>query len=150
MSPFLKPFVFHMSDQKTFELCRDALQRELESALLKPSRLSKELRLRILRKDHWSTHNKISGLTGLSHEDLLYFSMRFKETLFVNSLLQGNISADDARRMMLFLLHRVNFGPLPSFMLPEVYSILFPVSFRVKLVLKISHVLLVFSSEITW
>ncbi|XP_063933209.1 nardilysin-like [Zophobas morio] len=106
-------------DEKTFELCRDALQRELESALLKPSRLSKELRLRILRKDHWSTHNKISGLTGLSHEDLLYFSMRFKETLFVNSLLQGNISADDARRMMLFLLHRVNFGPLPSFMLPE-------------------------------
>uniref|UniRef100_A0A3B5M3S6 Nardilysin a (N-arginine dibasic convertase) n=1 Tax=Xiphophorus couchianus TaxID=32473 RepID=A0A3B5M3S6_9TELE len=125
------PLLFHLivdhladfsASEDVFTMFAEQLKKTYFNILIKPEKLSKDVRLLILEHSRWSMVEKYQALTaGLTCEELLEFSRSFKAELFAEGLVQGNISsAVSPQRNRLTL--KLQFSKLPA----EV-----PVMFRV-------------------
>ncbi|KAK7889402.1 hypothetical protein WMY93_024962 [Mugilogobius chulae] len=115
----LKLIVSHLanftSDSSVFEVFCEQLKKVYYNQLLKPERLGKEVRLQILQPRRWPLILKHQALVqGLSLDRLLDFVSEFKRHLFVEGLVQGNVTCQESKKFLQYFLDELQFQPLPA------------------------------------
>ncbi|KAL0604725.1 Nardilysin [Plecturocebus cupreus] len=82
--------------------------------LLEPRRLRlQDVQLLILEYAHWSMIDKYQALMdGLTLECLLSFVKEFKSQLFVEGLVQGNVTSTESMDFLKYVVDKLNFMPL--------------------------------------
>ncbi|XP_064386894.1 nardilysin-like isoform X2 [Halichondria panicea] len=102
------------TDEETFKTAKEQRRKSLKNQLLKPKKLCKINRLKVLEYCHWTTQEKLDALDHLTLAALMEFVDQFKRQLFVEALVQGNITPKEALSMMTFLTEHIDYDPLPS------------------------------------
>uniref|UniRef100_A0A3B4G9W7 Nardilysin convertase n=1 Tax=Pundamilia nyererei TaxID=303518 RepID=A0A3B4G9W7_9CICH len=97
------PLLFHLiidhladfsASSDVFSMFAEQLKKTYFNILIKPEKLSKDVRLLILEHSRWSMVDKYQALTaGLTTEELTEFSRSFRAELFAEGLVQGNFSS---------------------------------------------------------
>ncbi|XP_006005060.1 nardilysin [Latimeria chalumnae] len=108
---------------EVFGMITEQLKKTYFNLLIKPDKLSKDVRLLILEHARWSLMQKYLALmNGPSIESLLSFVKNFKSQLFVEGLAQGNFTSNESISLLNYVMERLQFRPLEKE---------FPVQFRV-------------------
>ncbi|KGL77582.1 Nardilysin, partial [Tinamus guttatus] len=106
-----------------FEMIKEELKKTYFNMLIKPEVLAKDLHHVILEHGKCSVIDKYRRLMkGLSAESLLSFVKAFKSQLFVEGLAQGNLTCQEAKDFLSYVVAKLKFVPLAHS---------FPVQFRV-------------------
>uniref|UniRef100_A0A8C7WZN2 Nardilysin a (N-arginine dibasic convertase) n=1 Tax=Oryzias sinensis TaxID=183150 RepID=A0A8C7WZN2_9TELE len=126
------PLLFHLiidhladfsASLDVFSMFKEQLKKTYFNILIKPEKLSKDVRLLILERSRWSMVDKYQALSaGLKVEELMEFSRSFRAELFAEGLVQGNFSSAVSAHSLCFLIKKLKFSKLTA----EV-----PVMFRV-------------------
>ncbi|XP_028995300.1 nardilysin-like [Betta splendens] len=126
------PLLFHLiidhladfsAAADVFSMFTEQLKKTYFNILIKPEKLSKDVRLLILEHSRWSMVEKYQALTaGLTVDELMDFSRRFRAELYAEGLVQGNLSSTDSVQFLQYVTDKLQFSKLPA----EV-----PVMFRV-------------------
>ncbi|XP_044172178.1 nardilysin-like isoform X3 [Acropora millepora] len=113
---------------QTFEMVKRRLIRSYRNSIIKPQKLVRSIRLSILQHIKWTTVNKRSAIPDVTLENLQYFVSAFKSKLFVESLIQGNITCQEAVSLQEQLYSKLQFMALNSSFHPEIRVIQLPAS----------------------
>ncbi|KAF4021798.1 hypothetical protein G4228_013869 [Cervus hanglu yarkandensis] len=101
------------STPAVFTMITEQLKKTYFNILIKPETLAKDVRLLILEYSRWSMIDKYRALMdGLSLESLLSFVREFKAQLFVEGLVQGNVTSTVSVRALLVPASKLSFMPL--------------------------------------
>ncbi|KAH0519752.1 Nardilysin [Microtus ochrogaster] len=100
------------STPAVFTMITEQLKKTYFNILIKPETLAKDVRLLILEYSRWSMIDKYRALMdGLSLDSLLNFVKDFKSQLFVEGLVQGNVTST-VSVVLLQWVGPLNFVPL--------------------------------------
>lgn len=113
---------------QTFDMVKQRLMRSYHNTIIKPQKLVRSIRLSILQHIKWTTVNKRSVIPDVSVENLQNFVSAFKSKLFVESLIQGNITCQEAISLQEHLYSKLQFMALSSCFHPEIRVIQLPAS----------------------
>uniref|UniRef100_A0A8C7X2J6 Nardilysin a (N-arginine dibasic convertase) n=1 Tax=Oryzias sinensis TaxID=183150 RepID=A0A8C7X2J6_9TELE len=126
------PLLFHLiidhladfsASLDVFSMFKEQLKKTYFNILIKPEKLSKDVRLLILERSRWSMVDKYQALSaGLKVEELMEFSRSFRAELFAEGLVQGNFSSAESAQFLQYVTEKLKFSKLTA----EV-----PVMFRV-------------------
>uniref|UniRef100_A0A2R9B503 Nardilysin convertase n=1 Tax=Pan paniscus TaxID=9597 RepID=A0A2R9B503_PANPA len=101
------------STPAVFTMITEQLKKTYFNILIKPETLAKDVRLLILEYARWSMIDKYQALMdGLSLESLLSFVKEFKSQLFVEGLVQGNVTSTESMDFLKYVVDKLNFKPL--------------------------------------
>uniref|UniRef100_H0VHF0 Nardilysin convertase n=1 Tax=Cavia porcellus TaxID=10141 RepID=H0VHF0_CAVPO len=101
------------STPAVFTMITEQLKKTYFNILIKPETLAKDVRLLILEYARWSMIDKYRALMdGLSLESLLSFVKEFKSQLFVEGLVQGNVTSIESMDFLKYVVDKLNFTPL--------------------------------------
>uniref|UniRef100_A0A8C2UXP0 Nardilysin convertase n=1 Tax=Chinchilla lanigera TaxID=34839 RepID=A0A8C2UXP0_CHILA len=101
------------STPAVFTMITEQLKKTYFNILIKPETLAKDVRLLILEYARWSMIDKYQALMdGLSLESLLSFVKEFKSQLFVEGLVQGNVTSTESMDFLKYVVDKLNFTPL--------------------------------------
>nr|XP_055197573.1 nardilysin isoform X2 [Nyctereutes procyonoides] len=101
------------STPAVFTMITEQLKKTYFNILIKPETLAKDVRLLILEYARWSMIDKYRALMdGLSLESLLSFVKEFKSQLFVEGLVQGNVTSTESVDFLKYVVDKLNFMPL--------------------------------------
>ncbi|XP_021929041.1 nardilysin isoform X2 [Zootermopsis nevadensis] len=79
-----------------FEALKEVQRRYFYNSCLKPEKLEKDLRFSVLLHVHWNALQKHAAMSKIAVTELKAFARHFVERLYVQSLVQGNISERQA------------------------------------------------------
>lgn len=102
-----------------FENLKKHLHKHYYNEFMKPSKLSRDIRLSILQQNYWSHVEKRLLVKDVTVASLLHFVEQFRSHLFVEGLVHGNSTAGEARAMAEQVIKKLACKPLPSSMIPE-------------------------------
>ncbi|XP_075802416.1 nardilysin isoform X1 [Microtus pennsylvanicus] len=101
------------STPAVFTMITEQLKKTYFNILIKPETLAKDVRLLILEYSRWSMIDKYRALMdGLSLDSLLNFVKDFKSQLFVEGLVQGNVTSTESMDFLKYVVDKLNFVPL--------------------------------------
>uniref|UniRef100_A0A8C9C841 Nardilysin convertase n=1 Tax=Phocoena sinus TaxID=42100 RepID=A0A8C9C841_PHOSS len=101
------------STPAVFTMITEQLKKTYFNILIKPETLAKDVRLLILEYARWSMIDKYRALMdGLSLESLLSFVRELKSQLFVEGLVQGNVTSTESMDFLKYVVDKLNFMPL--------------------------------------
>ncbi|KAG8518954.1 Nardilysin, partial [Galemys pyrenaicus] len=101
------------STPAVFTMITEQLKKTYFNILIKPETLAKDVRLLILEYARWSMIDKYRALMdGLSLETLLSFVKEFKSQLFVEGLVQGNVTSTESVDFLKYVVDKLDFVPL--------------------------------------
>uniref|UniRef100_A0A671E0V3 Nardilysin n=3 Tax=Rhinolophus ferrumequinum TaxID=59479 RepID=A0A671E0V3_RHIFE len=101
------------STPAVFTMITEQLKKTYFNILIKPETLAKDVRLLVLEYARWSMIDKYRALMdGLSLESLLSFVREFKSQLFVEGLVQGNVTSTESMDFLKYVVDKLNFRPL--------------------------------------
>ncbi|XP_034530735.1 nardilysin-like [Notolabrus celidotus] len=117
------PLLFHLiidhladfsASPGVFSMFAEQLKKTYFNILIKPEKLSKDVRLLILEHSRWSMVEKYQALTaGLSSEELMEFSRSFRAELYAEGLVQGNFSSTESQQFLQYVTEKLQFSKLP-------------------------------------
>nr|XP_056710677.1 nardilysin-like [Euleptes europaea] len=107
----------HISDfsvpPAAFQMITDQLKKTYFNFLISTETLAKDLRLSILEHGRWSLIDKYEVLNnGLPIDALLEFVNAFKSRLWVEGLIQGNFTRNEAKEFLDYIVEKLKFVPL--------------------------------------
>ncbi|KAG9333933.1 hypothetical protein JZ751_009396 [Albula glossodonta] len=106
-----------------FSMFVEQLKKTYFNILIKPEKLSKDVRLLILEQARWSVVQKYEAIMkGLSITDLMEFTRSLKSELYAEGLVQGNFTSTESMQFLQYVTEKLQFRPL---------SVEVPVLFRV-------------------
>ncbi|XP_027258238.1 nardilysin isoform X2 [Cricetulus griseus] len=101
------------STPAVFTMITEQLKKTYFNILIKPETLAKDVRLLILEYSRWSMIDKYRALMdGLSLDSLMNFVKDFKSQLFVEGLVQGNVTSTESMDFLKYVVDKLNFTPL--------------------------------------
>lgn len=90
-------------------VCFKAHQKKIYyNAVIKPKLLNKDIRLSILENIRWSLVEKFTILPQITMEDIKEYSKNFTKQMYVQALMQGNLSEESALSVMQSALATLN------------------------------------------
>ncbi|KAJ3599725.1 hypothetical protein NHX12_033681 [Muraenolepis orangiensis] len=102
-------------EEEVFSMFSQQMKKTYFNILINPERLARDLRLQVLEPSRWSLVQKYQALVeGVSAEDLMAFSTELKQQLYVEGLVQGNLSSTESKRMLQFITNKLQFQPLAA------------------------------------
>ncbi|XP_053103631.1 nardilysin-like isoform X2 [Hemicordylus capensis] len=106
----LSDFTFTPS---VFQMITEHLKKTYFNFLLKPDMLAKDIRLSILEYGRWSLIEKYETLTrGLSIESVMAFATAFKSNLWIEGLVQGNVTIKESQDFLDYIVEKLKVRPL--------------------------------------
>lgn len=85
-------------DEDLFKAVREQVKKNYYNNFLKPDKLVREVRLAVLQDVFWTARQKHRIISDITVEDVVQFNeLMYKEDLFVQVLVQGNVTEDEAR-----------------------------------------------------
>lgn len=89
------------------------------NAVIKPKLLNKDIRLSLLENIRWPLVEKFTILPKISLEDIKEYSKSFSKQLYVQALMQGNLSEEFAHNVMNAVMTTLNCQKIEEFYLIE-------------------------------
>ncbi|KAH1166407.1 hypothetical protein KIL84_015579 [Mauremys mutica] len=97
-----------------FEMITEQLKKTYFNILIKPEMLAKDVRSLILEHGKWSMIDRYRRLMkGLYTESLSSFVKGFKSHLYVEGLVQGNVTSRESKDFLNYVVLKLQFLPLP-------------------------------------
>ncbi|XP_078657543.1 nardilysin-like isoform X2 [Branchiostoma floridae x Branchiostoma belcheri] len=114
--------VDHMADfgvtEEMFDAVKTQLRRSYYNHVIKPMQLVRDVRLSILEKVKWTTLDKRQAMRPLVRDDILQFVGQFRRRLYVEGLVQGNYTRQEALQFEEYLVRKLSCSPVPLNLLP--------------------------------
>ncbi|XP_050677562.1 nardilysin-like isoform X2 [Leptidea sinapis] len=101
-------------DRHMFEAVREVRARSYHNVLLKPHKLSQDVRMNVLIEPYISVRDKVSLIQNITLEELQDFTDRFLDKLYLQILMQGNIAWTDAIKISENVLKNIKWEGLPE------------------------------------
>lgn len=98
--------------ESLFVTMKNQLFKSYYNILIKPGKLSKDVRLTIIQKSYWSVVDKRIALKEISRDDLLNFSKTFLSSIYFEGLVQGNYMIEEALSLCAIVKEQTNAVPL--------------------------------------
>ncbi|EDO31509.1 predicted protein [Nematostella vectensis] len=83
-------------DFQTFDMVKRELMRTYSNTAIKPNKLIRSVRLAILQHIKWTTVDKRAAIPDITMETLESFVRMFQSKLYIESLIQGNVTSEEA------------------------------------------------------
>nr|CAH7769485.1 unnamed protein product [Callosobruchus chinensis] len=104
---------------KVFEAVKDKLIKSYHNKAIKPSSLAKDMRLVLLVNNVFTTMEKHAELQSVTLDELKVYCKEFMKTLYIKSLVQGNVSAKEASDTVKRFIDTVQFAEMPENLHPK-------------------------------
>ncbi|XP_045474818.1 nardilysin-like [Harmonia axyridis] len=102
-----------------FEAVKEKLANSYYNKLIKPSTLTKDLRLSLLMDKYFTPTEKFSVISQITFEEMKKFCVQFLEKLYVKALVQGNVDKDTALRVIEKFISDLSYAPLEKKLYPQ-------------------------------
>lgn len=102
-----------------FEAVKEMQSRRFYNNCLKPEKFCLDLQLSLLMQVHWNTVDKHAATSKITLTAMKSFARYFVEHLYIQSLVQGNISEQQAVDACNKIMHTLKCAPLPPNTLPQ-------------------------------
>lgn len=99
---------------------KDEQKRGYANACSKTGFLSRDIRMSILLDRHWTAIQKEEALNDISCESLKSFILQYLGSLFIQCLIQGNISKEEAIELSLIVKNGLPCEPISYENIPEI------------------------------
>lgn len=86
-------------DSEVFEVMKREQRRHYANTSLESLELNRDLRMKVVRERYFTQLERLSALEGATEADLIEFARRFRRELFVQMLVQGNVSCQQAEQI---------------------------------------------------
>lgn len=113
--------------EELFENLKKHLYKHYYNEFMKPSKLSRDMRLGILQQNYWTHVEKRLLEKDVTVHSLRCFVEEFRSHLFVEGLVHGNFTAEEASAMAEQVIKKLGCKPLPPSMIPEARVMQVPV-----------------------
>ncbi|XP_062565638.1 nardilysin isoform X2 [Armigeres subalbatus] len=87
-------------NSEVFDVIKKKLAKAYYNEIIKASKLSRDVRLKVVQETFWSVLERFNMLKNLTIDDLSTFSTRYFEQVTIQSLIQGNTRKKDALDVM--------------------------------------------------
>ncbi|KAK9890849.1 hypothetical protein WA026_012195 [Henosepilachna vigintioctopunctata] len=102
-----------------FKAVREKLANSYYNKLIKPSTLTKDIRLSLLMDKYFTPTEKFSVISEVTYEDMKQFCVDFLEKLYIKVLIQGNVDKDTAIRVTQNFVQVLGSSPLEKKLYPQ-------------------------------
>lgn len=102
-----------------FSAVKEEVRKSYYNSLLRPEKLAKDVRMSLLLQTFWTQCDKYNTVNDVTMEDVAAFADKFLSQLYIQCLVQGNISKEDALEVCSNIVSTLNCKPLPSELIPE-------------------------------
>jgi len=103
-----------------FDAVKTNVSKTYYNTFIKPSKLCRDVRMSILQQVHWTPVDKLAVVNSITKDMLLAFTKEFKSHLFVEGLVQGNVTGMEALGFDEMVRLKLNCTEVPWNLLPEV------------------------------
>ncbi|XP_064605323.1 nardilysin-like [Liolophura sinensis] len=112
--------------QEMFDAVKDKASRDYYNHFIKPAKLVTDLRVSIIQQTHWSAVDKRSFVNQITRDMLMSFVEEFKTKLFIEGLVIGNMTSEEALRIEKYLCSKLQCAVLPRNARPEIRCVQLP------------------------
>ncbi|XP_022087201.1 nardilysin-like [Acanthaster planci] len=112
--------------QDLFDAVKESMIKSYYNHVIKPGKLNNDVRLLILQQVKWTPVEKRAVVNAVTRDQVLEFALRFKEMLFIEGLVQGNLTAEEALGFEESLRTKLGCTPLPKVQLPKTRVVRLP------------------------
>ncbi|KYN03878.1 Nardilysin [Cyphomyrmex costatus] len=110
-----------------FEIVKVQQLKTYYNSFIKPGKLARDVRSWVLKLVHYTHVDTHTALRGINFEEFQNFVKDFTDNLYIQCLVQGNMTQDAAMKTVLKCVEIINCGPLLYSMLPEMRVTKIPV-----------------------
>uniref|UniRef100_A0A182NP71 Nardilysin n=1 Tax=Anopheles dirus TaxID=7168 RepID=A0A182NP71_9DIPT len=94
--------------ESVFDVIKVKLEKAYYNEIMKPNKLNRDVRLKLVQPNHWATWEKFEHIKDITADDVRNFSRIFFNGLKIQALIQGNILQESAELVMQKVL--INFN----------------------------------------
>ncbi|KAL3267872.1 hypothetical protein HHI36_007013 [Cryptolaemus montrouzieri] len=102
-----------------FEAVKEKLANSYYNKLIKPSMLTKDLRLSLLMEKYFTPTEKFTSISQVTYEDMKIFCVNFLQNLFIKALVQGNVDKETAIAVTQKFVQVLGCSPLDKKLYPQ-------------------------------
>ncbi|XP_040164052.1 nardilysin-like isoform X2 [Anopheles arabiensis] len=95
-----------------FDVIKDKLEKMYYNEVMKPNKLNRDVRLKLVQLNHWSTWEKFEHLKHFTINDVRQFGKDFFKNFKIQALIQGNIEKETAKQVIDKVLSNLNGSPI--------------------------------------
>eukprot|EP00124_Ichthyophonus_hoferi_P000400 Ihof_evm10s14 gene=Ihof_evmTU10s14 len=104
--------------ERYFKMAKKELIQSFKNKELKPAAVALDARLFILQEVRWKQGDKCAAMEMVTQEQLMTFKKDMLGSLYVQGLVQGNMTDGEANDLMNVLVGKIKPAVLPSFLFP--------------------------------
>ncbi|XP_017877300.1 nardilysin-like [Ceratina calcarata] len=113
--------------EELFDVLKHAQIKRYYNDFVKPKHLIRHVRLSILMLTHWTSVDKHSAIQSIDFHEFLNFAKHLPDHLYVKSLIQGNMTEEDAIKNAREFVSTLGCGPLLPNTMPEIRVMQIPI-----------------------
>ena len=106
-------------DPVMFSAVKEDVRKSYYNGLLRPEKLAKDVRMALLLQTFWTQCDKYNTVNDVTMEAVASFADKFLDQLYVQCLVQGNISKDDALEVCSNVVNTLKCKPLSPELIPQ-------------------------------
>lgn len=103
-----------------FHAMKAELKKSYYNSCLKAGFLNRDIRMSVLLHTYWNTVDKYKAIADITYESLRSFSTECFQRLYIESLIQGNVSKENAIKICYDLKETIQCKPLLPNTIPEI------------------------------
>uniref|UniRef100_A0A182KE27 Nardilysin n=1 Tax=Anopheles christyi TaxID=43041 RepID=A0A182KE27_9DIPT len=98
--------------ESVFDVIKAKLEKVYYNEVMKPNKLNRDVRLKIVQFNHWSTWEKFEYLKNFTVDDVRQFAKDLFNNFKMQALIQGNLHQETAKQVMHKVLGNLNGSPI--------------------------------------
>ncbi|CAL7942606.1 unnamed protein product [Xylocopa violacea] len=106
--------------KELFEVMKEEQIKDYYNSFVKPKRLVRDVRLSILTLVHWMAVDKHAAINNVEFHEFLNFVNHFTDHIYIKSLVQGNMTKEDAIKNVQEYVKTLKCGPLLPNTMPQI------------------------------
>uniref|UniRef100_A0A182T8N9 Nardilysin n=1 Tax=Anopheles maculatus TaxID=74869 RepID=A0A182T8N9_9DIPT len=95
-----------------FDVIKVKLEKAYFNELMKPNKLNRDVRLKLVQLNHWTTWEKFEHMKNFTANDVRQFGRDLFNGYKIQALVQGNLHKEVAQEAMLKVLSNLNGSPI--------------------------------------
>ncbi|XP_035920019.1 nardilysin-like isoform X2 [Anopheles stephensi] len=101
-----------MFSESVFDVIKVKLEKAYFNDLMKPNKLNRDFRLKLVQLNHWTTLEKFEYIKNFTADDVRHFGKALFSGFKIQALVQGNLCKEVAQQVMHKVLSNLNGSPI--------------------------------------
>uniref|UniRef100_A0A182W7X3 Nardilysin n=1 Tax=Anopheles minimus TaxID=112268 RepID=A0A182W7X3_9DIPT len=98
--------------ESVFDVIKVKLEKAYYNELMKPNKLNRDVRLKLVQLNHWTTWEKFEHMKNFTADDVRQFAKDFFNGFKIQALVQGNMHKEGAQQVMHKMLNNFKGSPI--------------------------------------